>query len=656
MLALGDYAASLFPALMVAGLALVVLPFVSPAAQPARAIIFGCLAVLAWRYMAWRYIETIPEPGFDLDALAGWGFALLETAAMLSSTSAFLLLSRTRDRAAEADQHAGWWEAGPPPRVDILIATYNEEMPILERTILGAVATGYPHARTWVLDDGRRPWLAELSARLGARYLTRDNNRHAKAGNINAALATLRRLPDLPDFIVVLDADFVPHRAFVARMLALFHDPRVGLVQSPQHFFNPDPIQHNLGIERAYPDEQRFFFDHLQPSRDAWGIAICCGTSSMMRWAALEEVGGFPTDSVTEDFLVSLRMSEAGWSSVYLNEALTEGLAPEGLAEYVTQRGRWCLGLIQIVRGRSSPFARNRLRFIDRFSLVDSFLYWAAIYPFRLVGLAVPLLYWFLGVTAVNATVPDVLAYFVPYYLAVTIGLNWISRGSLVPILNDVSQLLGATAISKAVLTGLLRPHDQKFKVTDKGGDRSRRFVQWQLMRPLLVLFCLNLAGLLFSVVTDTAFDRDPGDGKVVILFWSFYNLVVLVVSMFACVEVPRAAVARRLAPEPVRLRGRSGQVGGGWLMRLTLQDAWIRGGPSVAVDQEIDVEAGEVGWLSGRVARVEPSGFSLALAPDLAQRGRILLKLHTREGAPGTTRTNVAQVVVGAARRLLRP
>jgi len=521
MLALGDDVVSLAGAVLVIALALITLPYLKPTSQPGRAIIFGVLIVLSWRYLAWRFLETIPEFGFNPDALFGWGFALLEAATVLSSTLAFLILMRTRDRRSEADQFAQWWKPGKPPRVDVLIATYNEEEAILERTIAGTVATQYPNARVWVLDDGRRAWLAALCARLGAHYLTRSDNKHAKAGNINAALAALRKLPDPPEFISILDADFIPHRDCIDRMLALFHDRHVGLVQSPQHFFNSDPIQHNLGIGRAYPDEQRFFFDHLQPARDAWGISFCCGTSSMIRWKGLEAIGGFPTDSVTEDFLVTLRLREEGWATVYLNEPLTEGLAPEGLGEYVTQRGRWCLGLMQIIRGPMGPFSRNRLRPIDRMGLFDALLYWTSTYPFRIACLVTPLLYWFFGVTVVNAPVEGVLAYFTPYYVAVLIALNWVSRGLVVPVLNDVSQVLGAVEITKAALIGLFRPKGHKFKVTAKGGDRSRVVVQWPLMKPLLAIFLLTIAGLLVSVITDVVFDRDAGDGKSIILFWT---------------------------------------------------------------------------------------------------------------------------------------
>ncbi len=654
MLLLGDYAAALAPSLLVVGLALVVLPFRGRGNPLVRAALLGAAFLLSIRYMAWRFAETVPPPGLTVDAVAGWSFALLEAGTVASSALAFLLLSRTRDRGPEADRHAGWWRPGPAPVVDLLIATYNEEEAILERTIVGALAVRHPNTRVWVLDDARRPWLRALCARLGARYLTRADNAHAKAGNINAAFGVLRTLAEPPDFVAVLDADFVPHRNFLDRTLALFHDPSVGLVQTPQHFFNPDPIQHNLGIGRAYPDEQRFFFDHLQPARDAWGLAFCCGTSSVMRWSALEAIGGFPVGSVTEDYLITLRLREEGYSTAYLNEPLTEGLAPEGLGEYITQRGRWCLGLMQIVRGPLGPFARNRLRFADRLGLVDSFLYWATTYPFRLACLVTPLAYWFFGITVVNAPVAGVIEYFVPYMLTVLVALNWISGGLIVPILNDVSQVLGAKEITKAVALGLAKPRGHKFKVTAKGGDRNRAVVQWPLLKPLLGLFALTVAGLFFSPVTDVVFDRDAGDGKWVILFWTFYNLAVLGVAMAVCVEPPRASDAARLRPERAVVHAEGAAVSA-WLMRLTPTDAWLRGGPLLRPGQGCEVEIGAVGRVSAEVARIEAGGSALALRPDEAQRAAVLAKLHTREGAAGTVRTAPAGMVAGLLARASR-
>jgi len=654
MLALDDYTAALAPSLLVLGVAFALLPLLDRENPLVRAMLFLVPVLLAWRYMAWRVTETIPPPGLDIDAVAGWGFALLEAGTLLSSTLAFAILARRRDRHEEADRNAGWWRPAPPPVVDVLIATYNEEAAILERTIAGALALNHPRTRVWVLDDGRRDWLGTLCERMGARYLTRADNAHAKAGNINAAFAVLRGLEEAPDFIAVLDADFVPHRDFLDRALALFHDPGVGLVQTPQHFFNPDPIQHNLGLGRAYPDEQRFFFDHIQPARDAWGIAFCCGTSSVMRWRALEAIGGFPVGSVTEDYLITLRLQEEGFATVYLNEPLTEGLAPEGLGEYITQRGRWCLGLMQIVRGPLGPLARNRLRLRDRFGLVDSFLYWATTYPFRLACLVTPLAYWFFGITVVNAPVEGVIAYFVPYFLAVLVAVNWVSGGLIVPVLNDVSQVLGAREITRAVVIGIARPKGHKFKVTTKGGDRGRVVVQWPVLRPLLVVFLLTVAGLLFSPLTDVVFDRDAGDGKWVILFWTFYNLFVLAAAMAVCVELPRAGTVPRILPERVRILGDAGGHGG-WLLRLTAEDAWVGGAPPLPKGLACRLELAGVGPVAAEVQRVEPSGVSLRLQPTEAQRTAVLTKLHTREGAAGTLRTDAGGLVTGLLARIMR-
>lgn len=655
MFALDDIVASLGPGLLALGFALAILPLFRPNTQPVRILVFAAVVVLGWRYIAWRFEETIPAFDFSIDAFVSWTFLFIEMMSLVSGSLAAFLMSRTIDRKQEATDHAGWWKSGPPPRVDILIATYNEEAGILERTIVGALASNYPALRVRVLDDKRRPWLREMCERLGAHYHTRPDNSHAKAGNINACLATLRQLPDPPDFIAVLDADFVPHVDFVARVVSLFHAKDVGMVQTPQHFFNPDPIQHNLGIGKAYPDEQRFFFDHLQPSRDAWGIAICCGTSSMIRWQAIEAIGGFPTDSVTEDFLVSLRLQELGWRTVYLNEALTEGLAPEGVVEYVVQRARWCLGLIQIVRGRSGPLKRNGLRPIDRFSLIDSFLFWSVTYVFRLACLLVPLLYWYTGITAVNASVDGVLYHFLPYYIFALMAFRWVSGGVMLPVLQDVSQIIGASQMVQAVVAGLIKPEGHKFKVTDKGGDRTRTVIQWALLRPLAIIFVLTLAGVFFTSATDIQFDRDAGDGKWVVLFWTIYNFVVLGIAMAVCVEVPRAKTVPEIEPERARLHLAPDGEASAWLVQLTQEEAWIRGGPDLAEGNQLTLDIDGVGTMPATVLRLRPRGAALAIRPDAAQRNRIVVKLHTKAGRHGTTRFDVGGIVSGFLRRMIR-
>jgi glycosyltransferase involved in cell wall biosynthesis len=120
--------------------------------------------------------------------------------------------------------------------VDVYITTYNESPDLLRSTILGALNMRYRH-ETYVLDDGHRSEVRRLAEGLGARYISRADNLHAKAGNINHALALTSG-----DFIAIFDADHVPHPQFLERTLGRFSDQRVALVQTPQEFYNVDSI------------------------------------------------------------------------------------------------------------------------------------------------------------------------------------------------------------------------------------------------------------------------------------------------------------------------------------------------------------------------------------------------------------------------------
>ncbi|GGK48780.1 glycosyltransferase [Salinarimonas ramus] len=655
MIALPGLLSALAGTALVLAVQLLLLPVLDARRTLWRVLLLGAAVILAWRYMAWRFTDTLAPLGFTVDAFASWSFAILEAGTVVSSTIAFAILTRVRDRSREADANLAWWgAAAPPPRVDVYIATYNEEESVLERTLVGAKLIRHPATRVFVLDDGRRDWLADLCARHGVGYLRRPDNAHAKAGNLNHALSERLAASDAPDFVAILDADFVPHPHFVGRALALFHDPAVGLVQTPQHFFNPDPVQHNLGISTAYPDEQRHFFDNVEPARDAWGIAVCCGTSSMVRVSALEAIGGFPTQSVTEDFLLSLKLAENGLSTVYLNEPLTEGLAPEGLKEYIVQRGRWCLGMMEIVRKVYNPLARNGLPLRHRLSIVDSLLYWTTTFPFRMAGLVFPLLYWWLGVTVVDATVHDVLVYYLPYYLLTIAVLNWISRGLFIPVVNDVAQLLAAWPIMRATASGLLTKGPHRFSVTAKGGDRTRTVVQWPMMRPFLVLFALTVGGLVATLNSDFLFNNAAaaGDGMVVVLFWTIYNLFVLLVAIAACIERPREDRPMRQEARAVTIAGLSGAQPG-WLVDLGVAGAQVSGPSGFAAGEPARLDLPTIGSVEAVVDAPTGDGVRLRLEPTPSQREAIIALLHTADAAPGTGRGDLVQMARELARAL---
>ncbi|WP_157088576.1 glycosyltransferase, partial [Bradyrhizobium jicamae] len=211
MLLLSPLLAALAGAALIIGLRLTVLPLLNPSRWYWRTLLLGLAAILSWRYVIWRFTETLVPLDWTADALVSWGFAALEGLTVLSSSIAFVILSRVKERTAEADEHAEWWSSGEAPNVDIFITTYNESLEILERTIIGAKAVRFPKLRVFVLDDGRRDWLRQACERHSVGYIARSDNAHAKAGNINHALAARVQDPDRPDFVAILDADFVPH-------------------------------------------------------------------------------------------------------------------------------------------------------------------------------------------------------------------------------------------------------------------------------------------------------------------------------------------------------------------------------------------------------------------------------------------------------------
>ncbi|MGO8134263.1 glycosyltransferase, partial [Rhizobium ruizarguesonis] len=85
----------------------------------------------------------------------------------------------------------------------------------------------------------------------------RPDNSHAKAGNMNNGLKV-----SSGDFIAIFDADFVPYRHFLRRTLPFFSDATIGIVQTPQHFFNTDPVHvstHQNQEEHDFEERENFY-------------------------------------------------------------------------------------------------------------------------------------------------------------------------------------------------------------------------------------------------------------------------------------------------------------------------------------------------------------------------------------------------------------
>jgi len=515
----------------------------------ARIVVVSILLVLTVRYILWRSLSTLnlADPTNGVFSL---GLFFLEMLMLAGSTIQLLLMLRVRDRREEADQNAIAVLSGQfAPPVDVFIPTYNEPEFVLRRTIIGCQAMEYANKRIYLLDDTHRPEIRSLAAELGCEYMTRPDNRHAKAGNLNHAFAQTDS-----DLIVVFDADFIPTRNFLTRTVGFFQAEQVALVQTPQSFYNPDPIARNLGLENVLTSEEEVFYRQIQPIRDAAGSVICSGTSFVVRRTALEAAGGFVTESLSEDYFTGIRLSAQGYQLVYLDEKLSAGLAADNMASHAAQRLRWARGTLQAFFIESNPLTIRGLTPLQRLAHLEGLLHWFTSLS-RVGFLIIPLAYSFLNVIPVRATEAQLLYFFLPYYVVQLSVFSWLNYRSRSAILSDIYSLVLAVPLAWTVIQVMLNPFSKGFNVTPKGTSSDRYSYNWNLAVPLIAFFIITAISLwrnLGMCMIKGGWAAAPLDpiealarsesikGMGVGWLWSGYNLIMLGIALLILLDVPR--------------------------------------------------------------------------------------------------------------------
>jgi cellulose synthase (UDP-forming) len=519
-----------------------------------RIVVASILLALTGRYLTWRTLATL-NFSTPLNGLFSLGLFGLELLIISGNLGMLVLLLRARDRHRQADQLEQTVKNNSySPSLDILIPTLNEPLAVLRRTLVGCQALDYPRKTVWLLDDGQRPEVAALCRALGCHYLSRSQPLRAKGGNLNFGFWQTHA-----DLIAVFDADFIPTRNFLQRTVGFFQDERIGLVQTPQSFYNPDAIAVNLDLAEELPSEQELFFRYAQPLRDSSGSVICAGTSFVVRRQALESIGGFVMDSLSEDYFTGISLDAAGYRVIYLDEKLSAGLAAENTAAFAIQRLRWCRGTLQGLFLKSNPLTIPGLSLGQRLGHVQTFLgYFANLAPIPL--LLMPWAYFVYNIIPIRANIEDLLFFFLPYYLVNLTVFSWLNRRSRSALLSDIYALPLALPLTITIISTLLAPFGRAFQVTPKGMVQDRASFNWSLGWPLLVLFGLNALGLwlnlgLCLVKGNWAVTAPPGAaeqlrGMSLGLIWSLYNLLMLGVALLALLDAPRPSPTPWLAME----------------------------------------------------------------------------------------------------------
>jgi cellulose synthase (UDP-forming) len=492
-----------------------------------RAFALATIAGSAF-YLLWR-------AGFTVE-MSAWFVALPLLAAEFHSLAGLVLFTiQLWDVDVVPAEGAG---AAPDARVAVLLPTYNEPESILLPAIAAAVALEPAH-ETWVLDDGHRDSVRELAEELGAHYLSRPTNEHAKAGNLNYALARIDA-----DILAILDADHVASPNLLIHTLPYFTDPTVAVVQTPQDFYNRDSFEHEVGADGRQFNEEAVFYRVIAPGKNRWNAAFWCGTGALVRVEALRSVDGVATESVTEDIQTTIRLNRKGWKAVYHNEVLARGLAPTDYAQYALQRNRWATGAMQVLHMENPLFSQG-LTPGQRLGFITTLAGWFDSWRTFLFMLA-PILVVTTGASPISAPGQVFIPLFLATFVAQFVALRLLARGHYPPLLSLVFEVLRMPAVLPATLTIFNPRRKRGFRVTPKGAATDNQKAPVPAL--LKVLTGASVLALLYFAVTIaglTPFDYQTPAAAIGAAVFLCGNTLLLVTAMRR-IRDPRFAPNRR--------------------------------------------------------------------------------------------------------------
>ncbi|MGA3410007.1 glycosyltransferase family 2 protein [Lactiplantibacillus pentosus] len=467
-----------------------------------KKITYVLAIVLSVIYLIWRVGFTIPWH-------ANWFaliFALLLVGSeLLSNFTAFILIFFRMLAKKNAAQLVvpPLDPADPLPAVDLIIVTHNEEVALLRKTVNAATFIDYPDQQKLnivIADDQNRPEVHALAREYGVQWIGMTDNHHAKSGNINHALAQLHA-----PLFAIFDTDMIPFSGFLTDTVPLFtqnfrdranQDHAVkplGFVQTPQSFYNADIFQFNLFSEKIIPNEQDFFSRDVNVLNGSNETALFTGSNALFLREAVDQVGGFPTNTLTEDFQLGAEINIAGYTSLATSKPQSSGITPIDLKGVIKQRTRWARGVIRSCRNLHI-FLNPKLSFKNKLILINSYLYWWS-FARRMIYIIAPILYALFQIQVVKANFWVLMIIWAPGYFL----LHYVLKDTSDAIRNErwgeIQETFFAPYLFIPVILETLGIRAKKFKVTDKNTSFSFRDKLYIL--PYLALWLITLVAII---------------------------------------------------------------------------------------------------------------------------------------------------------------
>lgn len=496
-------------------------------AQWATLCLVGISVFLTSRYIWWRVTETlgIGDPHYHwYDFVPTFILLAAESYAWVTLFLGYIQTAWPLQRKPiPLTPDTRLW-----PDVDIYIPTYNEPLSVVRSTVIASLTIDWPEDKlhVYLLDDGTRDEFRDFATQIGASYITRTEHSHAKAGNLNHAMTQTNG-----EYIAIFDCDHIPARSFLQITMGwMERDPRIALLQTPHHFYSPDPFERNLELFRLVPNEGELFYGLIQDGNDLWDATFFCGSCAVLRRDALQEIGGIAVETVTEDAHTALKLQRRGWKTAYLNIPQAAGLATENLASHVGQRIRWARGMAQIFRV-DNPLLGKGLNGWQRLCYLNAMAHFFFALP-RLVFLTAPLAYLLFGLRVLDAYAITFAAYSLPHLFLANLTNSRIQGRHRYSFWNEVYETALAPYILLPVWLAVLNPRLGKFNVTAKGGIIKQTHFDTHIARPYMILWLVNIVGLVAAGLRLTLESAPDVSTIAMTSLWTLYNTVIISAAM----------------------------------------------------------------------------------------------------------------------------
>lgn len=514
-----------------------------------KKILYFFAFVFSLIYLIWRGLYTLPLDGTLFAFIFGLFLWISE---ILSSFTAIILIwsknkSREIIKPVIADNEY--------PHIDIFIATHNEEVPLLMKTVNATLFMKYPDpskVHIYLSDDTNRHEVKELADKFKIGYIGLENNKEAKSGNLNNAIAHT----DSP-LIATFDADMIPYSDFLLETVPYFvanqnerqENEKVkplGFIQTPQSFYNEDLFQYNLFSGDSIPNEQDFFSREVNILYNSQDSAIYTGSNTVLLRQAVADAGGFPTDTVTEDFELGALINAQGYKSISTLEPMASGLTPTDVPSVLKQRIRWGRGVVQSVHNLRIITNKN-LTLQQKLVFINSYLYWWSFIR-RLLYIMAPILFTVFSVQVVDTNFWALLLFWLPGYVLSHLAMRDISSDIRTQSWGEVQETIMAPYMIIPVFLQTIGVKERKFKVTDKSATQNRKDILYVV--PHAILLILTIIGLVKFNYGKYGSEMFYGS---VITFWLLTHLFNLTFSVLFFLGRPIFRKAERfLYDEPV--------------------------------------------------------------------------------------------------------